>query len=124
MVERTLCMCEAPGSIPGISTNFCKWFLEFLKHFLSFNTHNSVLQFYRSNFSKNRMNLGIIRGCSSVVERTLCMCEAPGSIPGISTNILKVLFIIFKTCLHFQLIKKILAAMQINPLDLASVQLA
>ena len=23
-------------------------------------------------------------GCSSVVERTLCMCEAPGSIPGIS----------------------------------------
>ena len=25
-----------------------------------------------------------MRGCSSVVERTLCMCEAPGSIPGIS----------------------------------------
>ena len=25
------------------------------------------------------------RGCSSVVERTLRMCEAPGSIPGIST---------------------------------------
>ena len=29
-----------------------------------------------------------MRGCSSVVERTLRMCEAPGSIPGISTSLL------------------------------------
>ena len=27
----------------------------------------------------------VVWGCSSVVERTLRMCEAPGSIPGIST---------------------------------------
>ncbi len=39
------------------------------------------------------------RGCSSVVERMLCMYEAPGSIPGISTFYvsLYVLFVSNKT---------------------------
>lgn len=30
-----------------------------------------------------------MRGCSSVVERMLCMYEAPGSIPGISSVLLE-----------------------------------
>lgn len=29
---------------------------------------------------------GMLRGCSSVVERSLCMRKAPGSIPGISSQ--------------------------------------
>ena len=57
---------EAPCSIPGISTiYFC--------HLLNLD----ILNIEHGRFFTRR-------GCSSVVERTLCMCEAPGSIPGIS----------------------------------------
>ncbi len=38
-------------------------------------------------------------GCSSVVERMLCMYEAPGSIPGISRNIF-IIFIVLKALLN------------------------
>ena len=34
------------------------------------------------NYTKHSSSMS--RGCSSVVERMLCMYEAPGSIPGIS----------------------------------------
>jgi hypothetical protein len=38
-------------------------------------------------------------GCSSVVERMLCMYEAPGSIPGISKILLLVMYKIEIVCL-------------------------
>ena len=39
-----------------------------------------------------------------MVERSLCMREVPGSIPGISTIFLHVLLIILKHITHFSLI--------------------
>ncbi len=40
------------------------------------------------HFNVKITQLNISRGCSSVVERSLCMWKAPGSIPGISNSLL------------------------------------
>jgi hypothetical protein len=70
VVERMLCMYEAPGSIPGISRIFVHLVFTFTK----VNVNTTLLLAFHA------------WGCSSVVERTLRMCEVPGSIPGISNN--------------------------------------
>ena len=68
MVERVLCMHEAPGSMPGSSS-----FFSFFKTVLVESKSCSQVIVYW------------IGGLAHMVERVLCMHEAPGSMPGSSS---------------------------------------
>ena len=99
VVERSLCMWEAPGSIPGISTSIFFSFVFVIfdeRDYLQQNIWGFWMYRLRSIQEKQgwKNSLQIYKtqinpqcplwGCSSVVERSLRMRDAPGSIPGIS----------------------------------------
>ena len=77
MVERLIRIREAPGSIPGFST-LCIAQQKFLAvHIGRQNTHTLPTVICQG-------------GLAQVVERSICIREAPGSIPGFSITFMDV----------------------------------
>ena len=71
MVERSLCMREVPGSMPGSSRNDIFFFSNI---------------FFLAAYINKKLCVNVFDdgGVAQVVERSLSMREVPGSIPGTS----------------------------------------
>ncbi len=80
MVERMLCMYEVLGSIPSISKHCSMNFMQNNFTFVLIISHNWIYSVCISTKAEKTL---IKWGCSSVVERVLCMYEVLGSIPSI-----------------------------------------
>ncbi len=81
VVERMLCMYEVLGSIPSISKKCSMIFMRSSFTFFLIIYHNWICGICKPTEAERTF---FNRGCSSVVERILCMYEVLGSIPSIS----------------------------------------
>ncbi len=82
-----LCMYEVLGSIPSISKHCSMTFMQNNFAYVLIISHNWIYSVFKS--TKAEMTL-IKWGCSSVVERMLCMYEVLGSVPSISKKCLMI----------------------------------
>ncbi len=81
VVERMLCMYEVLDSIPSISKKCSMIFMRNDFTFFLIIYHNWIYSVFKSTKAEKTL---VKWGCSSVVERILCMYEVLGSIPSIS----------------------------------------
>ncbi len=81
VVECLLCMYEVLGSIPSISKHCSMTFMLNNFTFVLIISHNWIYSVCISTKAEKTL---IKWGCSSVVERMLCMYEVLGSIPSMS----------------------------------------
>ncbi len=83
VVERMLSMYEVLGSIPSISKHCSMTFMQNNFTYVLIISHNWIYSVFKSTKAEKTL---IKWGCSSVVERMLCMYEVLGSIPSISNK--------------------------------------